>query len=79
MTSLGIYRHYRGSLYLVTAIARHTENIKPVVVYNSLTGDYKTWVRPLETFQEKVLFDHKPINRFTFVPGTPGETPPDCR
>ena len=63
MLKLGIYRHYKGSLYLVTAIARHSENLKPMVVYHCLNGDYRTWVRPLEIFEEKVLVDYKPANK----------------
>ena len=52
---LGIYRHYKGNLYLVKAIARHTETLESLVCYQSLYGDFGNWVRPQTMFEGKII------------------------
>jgi hypothetical protein len=64
---LGIYEHYKGNLYLVQEIARHSETLEPYVMYRQLYGDYALWVRPLTLFQEDVIVDGKQVPRFKFV------------
>lgn len=49
-----IYRHYKGDLYLVEGIAKHSETCEPMVVYRALYGDCSLWVRPLSMFAEPV-------------------------
>ncbi len=51
---LGIYRHYKGNLYQLLHIARHSETEEPLAVYRALYGDYGVWVRPLAMFTESV-------------------------
>ena len=53
----GIYKHYKGNLYEVLAVARHTETEEELVVYNALYGERGTWVRPLAMFCENVEID----------------------
>ena len=48
-----IYRHFKGNLYEVLAIAMHTETEESMVVYREADGD-KTYARPLEMFISKV-------------------------
>ncbi|HAT8176170.1 TPA: DUF1653 domain-containing protein [Legionella pneumophila] len=50
----GIYRHYKGNLYEVIDIARHSESLEDMVVYRALYGDFKLWVRPLKMFLEDI-------------------------
>lgn len=50
----GIYRHYKGALYEVVGVARHSETEESVVVYRALYGEYGLWVRPLGMFIETV-------------------------
>jgi hypothetical protein len=52
----GIYRHYKGKLYRVTGVARHSESLEQMVVYECLydNPEGQLWVRPLEMFLEKV-------------------------
>ena len=48
-----IYKHFKGNLYEVLAIAKHTETEEMMVVYKEVDGE-KTYVRPLEMFVSKV-------------------------
>ncbi|WP_423973702.1 DUF1653 domain-containing protein, partial [Kingella oralis] len=41
---LGIYRHYKGNLYQLLHIARHSETEEPLAAYRALYGDYGVWV-----------------------------------
>lgn len=63
----GIYRHYKGPLYEVSGIARHSETEEPLVVYRALYGDYGLWCRPLSMFTEKVEHDGIVKSRFELV------------
>lgn len=54
----GIYRHYKGQLYQVFSVARHSETQQQLVVYQCLYGDYSMWVRPLSMFQETVTLEN---------------------
>lgn len=61
----GIYRHYKGNLYQVLHLARHSETEEWLVVYRALYGDFGIWVRPLAMFTETVEIDGKIVPRFT--------------
>ncbi|MES2567697.1 MAG: DUF1653 domain-containing protein [Bacteroidota bacterium] len=63
---LGFYKHYKGNIYEVIGIARHSETLEELVVY---TATYQPegenlWVRPRAMFNEKVLIDGVEVNRF---------------
>jgi len=60
----GIYRHYKGLLYEVLGVARHSETEAPLVVYRALYGEYGLWVRPLEMFTERVDVQGEQVARF---------------
>lgn len=45
------YRHFKGTLYKVIAIAKHTETLEDMVIY---TDDNKVWARPYDMFVSKV-------------------------
>lgn len=48
-----IYKHFKGNLYEVLAIAKHTETEEMMVVYQEVNGE-AIYVRPLEMFVSKV-------------------------
>jgi hypothetical protein len=60
----GRYRHYKGGLYEVSGVARHSESLEPLVVYRPLYGDGALWVRPYSMFISTVEHEGKSVPRF---------------
>lgn len=71
----GIYYHYKSKekLYKVIGVAKHTETMEDMVVYQALYdipelgGEGVMFVRPLKMFLENVIVDGKEVPRFEFV------------
>ena len=66
----GIYKHFKGGLYLVLSVGKHSETLEEYVVYISLYENEtsQVWIRPIEDFMgEKELEDGTKVKRFTFV------------
>jgi hypothetical protein len=64
---MGIYRHFKGNLYEVQAIAKHSETQEDYVVYKALYGEGGLWVRPAAMFAEKIERDGRMMDRFEFL------------
>lgn len=58
------YRHFKGKEYRVLYVARHSETLEEMVVYQQLYGEMGIWVRPLEMFLGTVDRDGKVRYRF---------------
>ncbi len=63
----GIYQHYSGKNYKLIGIARHSETLEELVVYQQLYGNNDLWVRPLKMFCETVEISNKLTPRFAYI------------
>ncbi len=66
----GIYRHFKGNLYLVEDVVTHSETREKLVLYRALYGDCQRYVRPYAMFTspvDHVKYPHvKQAYRFEF-------------
>lgn len=62
----GFYRHYKGNLYKVIGVAKHSETLEEMVVYEPQYEGSGLWVRPKAMFMENVVIDGKVMPRFAF-------------
>lgn len=62
----GKYKHYKGNLYEVIGVAKHSETFEEMVVYKALyqAEGENLWVRPKAMFLEEVEVGGKKIKRF---------------
>ena len=71
MIKPGIYKHYKGSRYLVINMVYHSETEQAMVLYRPMDGNSQLWVRPLDMFSESVVVEGLTVPRFSYV-GNPG-------
>lgn len=58
------YKHYKGNIYKVITLAKHSETLEDMVVYQSVKTN-EIWVRPKKMWSE--IVDDKGTLRFTPV------------
>lgn len=65
----GKYKHYKGKFYRVIGVAKHSETLEDLVVYETLYENPlgKLWVRPAKMFVEDVEVNGGKIPRFKFI------------
>lgn len=65
----GIYKHFKGGMYRVIGVAKHSETLEDLVIYEALYENprSKLWVRPLKMFLEEVEVDGKKLPRFQYI------------
>ena len=63
---LGLYKHYKGNIYEVIGIAKHSETLEDMVVYKATyqRDGENLWVRPLKMFMETMIIDRAEKKRF---------------
>ena len=58
------YRHFKGNVYRVLHIAKHSETLEDIVVYQAMYGERGIWVRPKAMFEEEIKRDRRTFRRF---------------
>ena len=53
----GVYRHFKGDLYILEDAVYHSETKEKMIAYRALYGDNRLWCRPYDMFFEEV--DHE--------------------
>ena len=56
------YKHYKGNLYKIIALGKHSENLEEMIVYQSVK-DGQIWLRPKSMWNE--IIDNNGTLRFT--------------
>ena len=58
------YRHFKGNVYRVIHIAKHSETLEEMVVYQAMYGERGIWVRSKAMFEEIIERDGRTFRRF---------------
>ncbi len=58
-----IYKHYKGNIYKIIALGKHSETCEDMVVYQS-TKDGAVWIRPKSMWNDKI---NENTLRFTLI------------
>ncbi len=68
----GKYQHFKGRMYEVIGMARHSETLEELVVYRALDkseklGKNALWVRPKTMFFEEAEVNGQKVPRFKYL------------
>ena len=69
MMKQGLYRHYKGNLYRLLYIARHSETLEDMVIYQDVHCPEKIWARPASMWEETVVIGGECVPRFRYLGG----------
>ena len=58
-----MYRHFKGNIYQIRCLAKHSETGEMMVVYQAMYDTFQIYVRPLAMFMEEVDFEKYPDAR----------------
>jgi hypothetical protein len=69
MIEIGVYKHYKGNLYSVVFVGKHSETLEDMVVYKALYnspefGNNAVWIRPVSSFTSQVEVNGEKVPRF---------------
>ena len=62
-----LYENFKGLRYKILGIARHSETLEELVVYQAQYGEGNIWVRPLNMFLESILINDQAHPRFKLI------------
>jgi hypothetical protein len=62
-----LYRHYKGGLYRVLQLAKHSETLETLVVYANEHDPTLVWARPISMWNETVSTKDGDVLRFTLL------------
>ena len=68
----GLYRHYKGNIYRLICIARHSETLEELVIYQDARQPEKCGARPVGMWEENVMINGKSVPRFSYLGETDG-------
>ena len=69
MMKQALYRHYKGNLYRLLYIARHSETLEKMVIYQDVNNPEKIWARPASMWEETVEVGGERVSRFQYLGG----------
>ena len=73
-----MYRHFKGNIYQIRCLARHSETGEQMVVYQAMYDTFQIYVRPLSMFMDEVdrtkYPDAKQTYRFELLQDLEDET-----
>ena len=61
------YRHFKGNVYRVLHIAKLSETLEDIVVYQAMYGERGIWARPKAMFEEVIERDGRTFRRFEAI------------
>ena len=61
------FRHFKGGKYRVWRIAKDSETLQRMVVYQALYGQHGYWVRPEKMFFERITREGRTFPRFAEI------------
>ena len=66
---IGEYEHFKGRRYRVLGVAKHSETLEDLVVYEALYENdaSKFWARPFNMFLEEVEHNGQKVPRFKYL------------
>lgn len=69
MPKTGIYRHYKGNIYRLLMVARHSETLEEMIIYQDVNCPEKIWARPAHMWEETVEVNGERVPRFGYIGG----------
>jgi len=64
MIRLGKYKHFKGMEVEVIGVAKHSETLEEMAVYNH---GGELWARPVKMFEEEVEVNGQKVPRFEYI------------
>ncbi|MCH5250498.1 MAG: DUF1653 domain-containing protein [Lachnospiraceae bacterium] len=55
-----MYRHFKGNIYQIRCLAKHSETDEILVIYQAMYGDFQIYARELSSFMEELSQERYP-------------------